>query len=61
MKNESFWSALKAGFPVGAVYFGALVGPVMVTGSYAMNYYICAGIYVRAYKAGFISLLRSRQ
>ena len=44
MKNESFWSALKAGFPVGAVYFGALVGPVMVTGSYAMNYYICAGV-----------------
>ena len=44
MKQESLWSAIKAGFPVGAVFFGALVGPVMVTGSYTMNYFLCAGV-----------------
>ena len=44
MKKESLWSAIKAGFPVGAVFFGALVGPVMVTGSYTMNYFLCAGV-----------------
>lgn len=44
MKKESFWSALKAGFPVGAVFFGALVGPAMVTGSYTINYFLCAGV-----------------
>lgn len=44
MKQESLWSAIKAGFPVGAVFFGALVGPVMVTGSYTINYFLCAGV-----------------
>ena len=44
MKKESLWSAIKAGFPVGAVFFGALVGPVMVTGSYTVNYFLCSGV-----------------
>lgn len=44
MKNESLWSAIKAGFPVGAVFFGALVGPAMVTGSYTINYFLCSGV-----------------
>lgn len=43
-KNESFWQALKNGLPLGAVFFGALVGPVMVTGSYTMNYFLKYGI-----------------
>ena len=44
MKTESTWSAIKAGFPVGAVFFGALVGPAMVTGSYTINYFLCSGV-----------------
>lgn len=44
MKQESLWEALKAGFPVGAVFFGALVGPVMVTSSYTINYFLCCGV-----------------
>ena len=43
-KNESFWQAMKNGLPLGAVFFGALVGPVMVTGSYTMNYFLKYGI-----------------
>ncbi len=43
MKKDTLWSAIKAGFPVGAVFFGALVGPAMVTGSYTINYFLCSG------------------
>lgn len=55
MKNESLWSAIKAGFPVGAVFFGALVGPAMVTGSYTINYFLCSGV------KGWIILLHIRR
>lgn len=42
-EKQSLWSALKAGLPLGAIFFGALVGPVMVTGSYTVNYFLNYG------------------
>lgn len=42
-KKDTFLNALKAGVPVGSVFFGALFGPVMVTGSYTINYFLNYG------------------
>lgn len=44
MGKESIWPAVKAGLPVGAVFFGAVVGPAMVTGSYTVNYFLNYGV-----------------
>lgn len=38
-------SAFKVGFPIGAVFFGSLVGPSMVSGIYSKVYLVPYGMW----------------